>query len=289
MTRKSIFIFTCIILLNSCQPEIKVIEKKDSLKITPASKINFPTPTATEFLTNLFDAFYNTTIKYPEWKIVSPGLEIKEIAVKINEQLDDTVVILRINPQNFSFKILQNVKQPQTISDWLESSKAVVLVNGNYFMENFQTAGYLVIDNKEFGELKKIYNGMFLVKNGVPEIRCLPNQTYQYSSSIEFAINNFPVMIYNSQNLLSGNSVEMDRRTVIAKDKNNNILLIVNRKPNFTLFEMAKFLEKSDLKIETALNLDGGTSTGLAMRVNDFCYVVPSLNQIPNVIAIYKK
>ena len=77
-----------------------------------------------------------------------------------------------------------------------------------------------------------------------------------------------------------------ERRTIVAMDKQGNLLFIVSPNDAFSLDEMADLLVSSDLSIETALNLDGGASTGLAINIGKQQQVIDSIATLPIVIAV---
>ena len=52
---------------------------------------------------------------------------------------------------------------------------------------------------------------------------------------------------------------------MIAIDRSGQVLLVAVATPSFTLRELAEWLAASDLEIDAALNLDGGSSTGLLL------------------------
>ena len=55
---------------------------------------------------------------------------------------------------------------------------------------------------------------------------------------------------------------QRSRRTVVAQDTTGRIILLVSPEFHFSLHELAVWLTRSDLELDIAMNLDGGTSTG---------------------------
>ena len=81
---------------------------------------------------------------------------------------------------------------------------------------------------------------------------------------------------------------DLFRRTIVAQDREGNILLIFTKGNYFTLHEMMNYLLMSNLNIDAALNLDGGPSTGVSININDFIYNIESL-PVPNTMVIKSK
>ena len=79
------------------------------------------------------------------------------------------------------------------------------------------------------------------------------------------------------------------RRTIVAIDEEDHVLIIVSAQGVFSLREIALWLPQAGLNIDTALNLDGGRSTGMALRTNVMDLHIPSYVDLPMVLAIYSR
>ena len=77
------------------------------------------------------------------------------------------------------------------------------------------------------------------------------------------------------------------RRTIIASDANGKILIMVTPLLGMSLAELSAYLPAIDLNIVTAVNLDGGGSTMLALSDNN--YLLPSFDAVPTILAIYRR
>ncbi|MCP5101274.1 MAG: phosphodiester glycosidase family protein, partial [Chloroflexi bacterium] len=80
---------------------------------------------------------------------------------------------------------------------------------------------------------------------------------------------------------------ERARRTVVAQDGNGRILFIFAPRGGFTLHGLCKYLVDSDLNLDVALNLDGGTSTGMVLA--ETADAVLAYTAVPTVILVYPK
>ena len=76
------------------------------------------------------------------------------------------------------------------------------------------------------------------------------------------------------------------RRSVVAMDKQGRLLFIASPNPIFSLYELADQLASSDLSIEVALNLDGGSSTSLYVHGGSSQVAIDSLAKLPLVIIV---
>ena len=96
----------------------------------------------------------------------------------------------------------------------------------------------------------------------------------------------FPLLLDYKGKIRVRDSEKRSHRTVIATDRNGNILVFNTSNRFFTLFGMAEFLKGSKFDIDSALNLDGGTEAQLLIKTKDFEFFSPPSweNSIGNII-----
>lgn len=276
-----------ICFLGGCTPDNGTISPTTTPPRTTAAAL-LPTPPEEDDspLTSLQDAFsgfLEEKIRYPEPQVVAPGITLHQRSVELGEQ-PTIITIVHIEPEAGTFRVLQDTAKPKAILTWQEETNATIVINGNYFMESMETAGYLISDGEPFGTLKTTYNGMFHVEKGTPAVTTLSRGQYTPTTSTTAALTNFPMLLIDGKNVLSGRSQTPGRRSVVAEDVDGNILLMATHQSNLTLYELAEFLEQSDLNIVNALNLDGGGSTGLAVESSSFSFLLDSFDIVPNVL-----
>ena len=69
-------------------------------------------------------------------------------------------------------------------------------------------------------------------------------------------------------------------------DRQGRLLFIVSPSQAFTLNELADLLQNSDLSLQTALNLDGGSSTGIYLRGDNQNVSLDPITTLPIVISV---
>jgi uncharacterized protein YigE (DUF2233 family) len=74
------------------------------------------------------------------------------------------------------------------------------------------------------------------------------------------------------------------RRTVVGQDRKGRIVFVISSEMFFTLKTLSTFLAASDLELDTALNLDGGPSSGMLIAGRPGPVGVDSWVKIPAVI-----
>jgi len=87
-----------------------------------------------------------------------------------------------------------------------------------------------------------------------------------------------------SADLGSDDAAEFAVRTTL--DRSGRIVFVVSPIPVFTLTEFGQWLAASDLDLDAALNLDGGTSSGLVLRGGERTLGTDSWVGVPNVIVV---
>jgi uncharacterized protein YigE (DUF2233 family) len=120
---------------------------------------------------------------------------------------------------------------------------------------------------------------------GTVSLRSLRDQPYDPNEQIQQATQASPMLMVNGQRTQFTANSDIQRRSVVATDKQGHLLLIASPNQAFSLDNMADLLAKSDLSIQNALNLDGGSSTGLYVTGKQPVSIDPLL-MIPIVIIV---
>ena len=77
---------------------------------------------------------------------------------------------------------------------------------------------------------------------------------------------------------------ERARRTAVAQDGNGRILFILATSGSLTLNDFTRYLAESDLELQVALNLDGGSSSGLLLA--EPAEGIVAYSPLPTVITV---
>jgi uncharacterized protein YigE (DUF2233 family) len=134
---------------------------------------------------------------------------------------------------------------------------------------------------------------MFAVTaSGDVSVRWLRQRPYDPGEPLAEAVQSFPVLVKPGG--VMGFPADADegmpaRRTVVAEDRNGNILLIIAPRGYLSLHAVAVYLARSDLAVDVALNLDGGGSTGLWLATREARLDIDSYTPVPAVIAVERR
>jgi hypothetical protein len=201
------------------------------------------------------------------WTSLKTGLERRIINLR-NEQgiYKENLYLLRIDPEFFRFDVVYKPGNAKSLTDWQIDTGALIVVNAGYFTEANQATGLIVVNGMASGVSYQGYGGMFAILQDSTQLRWL-----QQSGQIG----------YSEEDGLPA------RRTVIGQDEQGKFVFILATTGTMTLHEMSQFLANSDLELVLALNLDGGSSTGLLL--SDPVEGIPPFTLLPAVITVHSK
>ena len=213
-----------------------------------------------------------------EWRTLNPGGD--ELA---------QIVVVRVDPARFRFRAIYREGDPQSLADWRQlEPKASLIINANFFDRDGRVLGAVVSDGIRYGAAYTERGGGFYVRDGTPSVAGFTSPQAQIDSSVEQAVQGFPLLVSaGGQAYFGSASGERNRRTIIAEDRRGNILVLVSPFLGLSLHDLSAYLPRAGLEIVTAVNLDGGGSTLLALPAAD--YFQPSFDAVPAVLAVYPR
>jgi uncharacterized protein YigE (DUF2233 family) len=222
------------------------------------------------------------------WDRVANGVEVRNEDWKNGNGDDDTVTIVRFDIRKIKVSVGYQPGQPMSMSDWTQQEHPLAIINGGYFDQQFNATALVVSNGKVFGESYTGFGGMLSVDSrGSIRLRSLHQQPYNPNSEqLEQATQSVPVLMLGGKRTQFNADASQTRRSIVAMDKQGRLLFIVSPNPIFSLDELADQLVSSDLSIEIALNLDGGSSTGLYVNGGSPHVAIDSLAKLPLVIIV---
>lgn len=247
-----------------------------------------PSPTSTPALPPTPNPTATTEPPDTGWQLLQPGIEVRSVAV--NAELGvERLVIARVVPQQVTFRVHYTPGSAQLVRAWADQTQATVVINGSYFTENLLTTGLLVSHGERYGVSYGDFAGMFAVSNGVASVRWLRSWPYNPEETMQEALQSFPVLVKPGG--VMGFPADADdgriaRRSVVAQDRLGRILLICAPRGYLSLHAFATWLASSDLELDVALNLDGGTSAGLWISDGPSSAQIDSFTAVPSVLTV---
>ncbi len=223
-----------------------------------------------------------------QWIQAVPGVEIRYEHWVSPGNNEDTVAITRFDTKRLHFSVAYQPDNPLTVDAWMKQTGAVAVVNGGYFSSQNQAEALTISDGNVSGQSYVGQGGLFGVDaNGNIVLRWLANQAYNPNvDQLQQATESRPMLMINGQRTTFEESSASNRRTVIARDKAGHVLFIVSPQRSFSVDELADQLVASDLSLQDALNLDGGSSTGMYVTAGNQKVTIDSYVKLPIVIVV---
>jgi uncharacterized protein YigE (DUF2233 family) len=230
----------------------------------------------------------STSVPINTWNQWAPGVELRYEQWKSTANNEDTITIARFDLHHVHISVGYQPNQPLSLNNWMKQTNAVAVINGGFFDSKYQAVALLVSNGQSYGTSYSGFGGMLSVDDqGNVSLRSLRDQPYNPDNEqLQQATQASPMLMIGGQRTQFQADSSVRRWSVIAMDKQGRLLLIVSPSLAFSLNEMADLLASSDLSLETAMNLDGGTSTGLYVNGANQKVTIDALTLLPIAIII---
>lgn len=224
------------------------------------------------------------------WLAGRPGVEMRRIDVQ-QDGKSAPLVIVRVDPAAVRLRVAYAPDEPRSLRSWFKQSNPILAINGGFFTEEYRTTALLVSDGAPIGESYAGFGGMLAVApDGSVSIRPLRDESYDPAEPLDQALQSFPMLILpgNIPAEIEDNG-ERSRRSALALDQSGRLLIIAAPSAGWTLRGLAAWLSQSDLAIDRALNLDGGSSTGMYLKDGALEETIDSFGPLPTVLLVEAK
>jgi len=247
------------------------------------------------------------------WEKVSDGFETTRLKfVGKTRSHENPVLVLprsvemvafRIDPARYPVKVFtarELFASPKArLGSAHKKTGALLSVNGGYFHESGDAVGLVVTNGKKRSEWKKDGGSGVLAVFGKLVRLDWARKIKDADSLPDFALQNGPLLIEPGGKF--GMMHRRDKyhpRTVVVTDESGKLLIAVTRKrfiqddirSGLNLFETAVILhnpiEAGGFGATAAMNLDGGTSTGMKFKYGVFHDQVKVGIKLPNFVCV---
>jgi hypothetical protein len=200
------------------------------------------------------------------WTAAGRGIELRRLAGPPDGS-PVGVLAVRLDPAFVRFRMVYDPQQPRTISRWAADFGASIAVNAGYFDDLGRPVALLVSDEVATGASYVDQGGMFAVTADERIVlSALSIEPYD-GEPLQQALQGWPLLV-RERGVAAYDSEDgrRSRRTAIGVDETGRVLLLISPAADFSLAEWSQYLAAADLQLVRAVNLDGGSSTGLALR-----------------------
>jgi uncharacterized protein YigE (DUF2233 family) len=203
-----------------------------------------------------------------------------------------TVDVAVFSTKSCTLRILQNKDGAESLADVMRLEKCIAGVNGGYFDEKFAPIGLRMANGQMIAPLQRarLITGVLVASSrGVQIVR---SREFSQRRGVASAIQCGPFLVDRGQPIGGLNNSRLARRTFAATTTGDRVLVGVCS--GVSLAELSKILATTsfakDLKIERALNLDGGSSTGFWFaRENSSVFSISEQKPVRDFVAIVPK
>jgi uncharacterized protein YigE (DUF2233 family) len=225
------------------------------------------------------------------WYQGGKGVQVRYEDWKDNDGDEDTVTIARFDLHDVALSVAYQPTQPLSMGAWMQQEQATAIINGGYFDSNDVATALVITNGHVSGQSYQGFGGMLSVNaQRQTTLRSLAEQPYDPDADqLTQAVQSSPMLVLHGKKTSFSADSNGARRSVVAMDTQGRLLLIASPGGVFSLQTMAQLLVSSDLSIETALNLDGGASTGLYVNAGSQHVTIDAINDLPLVIVVKHK
>jgi uncharacterized protein YigE (DUF2233 family) len=226
------------------------------------------------------------------WLAGGAGVELRRLRIAgANGRAAFPLVVVRLDAAQVRLRVGYAPDRPRALSTWFDEAQPTLAINGGFFTPDYHSTALVISDGAVSGSSYEGFGGMLAVaQDGAVGLRALRDQPYDPGESLAQAMQSFPMLVFSGGEIAP---IEDDgkraRRSAIAIDHAGRLLLIASPTSEFTLRGFADWLGASDLEIDRALNLDGGSSTGLFLRSGELSEQIDSFGPLPLVLLVEPK
>lgn len=216
------------------------------------------------------------------WRQLQPGVSFTRAeATRYCRMGEPFIGVVRLDPERVRFKVFhmsdEEKPRPLVIEEWRRKTGAWIMFNPGQYDERGAHLGLLIRDGANIGTgLLSVWKGIFVAE---PVNPALPKailidlaytkfnpSTTQYTQAVQ----SFMLLDHQGRKRVRRSDWKANR-TVLAMDQAGRIVVLCTEGA-YTLWELASWLQESDLGIVKAMSLDGGHAAELVIHINDFSY-----------------
>jgi uncharacterized protein YigE (DUF2233 family) len=224
------------------------------------------------------------------WRLIKPGIEYAQLGM-LSGFHTGYVHAFRIDLTHNQIKLAVAEDQRNkiaTVSDLATIFHAVIGINGGFFSQELKPLGLRISNYKERYPLKATpWWSVFYVLDNQPHI--VSQREFRAIKHIQFAIQSGPRLIVNDK-ITRSLKPGADTRSAIGITLDHKVILAVTDHLKLTTTQLARLMRASHIEgglgCCDAMNLDGGSSTQLYAKIDNFIVQVPSFSAVTDAILV---
>ncbi len=235
-----------------------------------------------------------------DWTVVSSqtepgagaGAEHRHIVLAESETNESATLELALfSAKSATLRVIDNPTGENDLATLMPRENCLAGVNGGYFDPENNPVGLLISDGKVVAPFRKarLLSGVMIVLNG--RIQLLRAAEYSTKSKTRTALQCGPFLVDRGQPVPGLNNTRPARRTFVITGGPDRAAL--GFCSGVTLAQLGKILATPDivpgLKVQRALNLDGGSSSAFWFAGERDPFVISEQKTVRNFVAVVPK
>lgn len=232
--------------------------------------------------------YENIKASPPAWEEIQKGIYFTRMEISRGSEVVDRVAIVKVSPQDNKLRVFTDFesKSPQqysTIEGWQQRTGASIIFNSAQYQANPNYGAPVALslsDGKRKGpSVNRFVRGMLIGEPKDAQLPLIDLLDFQYDTfdvnktPYTEGVQHWPILLNREGKIRVKKTDWQANRTVVAKNREHNLLVMVTERGFFTLYNFARFLKDSRLNIHTAMNLDGGYEACMSIKTPKLNYV----------------
>jgi uncharacterized protein YigE (DUF2233 family) len=220
------------------------------------------------------------------------GGRVERRHIVLTENGDEAMVELALFPtKSATLRVIDNPTGQLDLAAAMQREHGLAGVNGGYFDPADKPVGLLISDGRTIAPLRRarLLSGIAVVSEG--RIQLLRVAEYSPKQKAIAALQCGPFLVDRAQPVPGLDDTRSARRTFIAMAGADRAM--IGFCSSVTLAQLAKILTKPglapDLKVQRALNLDGGSSSAFWFAGDEENFSIPEQKTVRNFVAVVPK
>jgi len=242
--------------------------------------------------------FFVAAVASAQWNVVSTefepgaarGLEHRYLVVEDSASGDRVSLELAVFPtRSFKLRVIDQPSEPRVeLSEAMRRGDCLAGVNGAYFDPDYNPIGLLIADGRTIAPFRRarLLTGVLAASGG--KVQILRVGEFSREQKLNAALECGPMIVDLGNRVHGLEGTHLARRTFAAVTTGDRIAL--GFCSNVTLGDLSKILATqlaADLKIQRALNLDGGSSSAFWFkRRNGSAFSIPEEKDVRDFVAV---
>ena len=211
------------------------------------------------------------------WSVIAPGVEMRTL--RVPGENSGSVVALRMAPE----RVRVATGAMLDAEGWRARGGALAAVNGGFFDAEGKSLGLRIANEKLVSRLHGKSWGVFYVRRGRAAI--VPTSDFALKRGIREAVQCGPRLVEEGRALRLKN--QWARRTGIGVTPSGKVVIAVADGEVSLPHWAALWASPSGLNCPNALNLDGGSSTQLALRTKNRRLLLQGGRTVPDAVLVF--